>query len=551
MRRTCVLLSVPAAVALVAAATAQRAVAQDPPPRPEKFPVIADLGDYEHKITTAAPQTQAFFNQGLRLLYAFNHNEALRAFQAIEDVDPHCAMAFWGMAYSLGPNYNLEADPEREKQALAAIQKAQRYARIAAPWEVDYIAALAKRHSDSPETADRKALDRAYADAMRELAKKYPDDLDAAVLYAEALMDLRPWDLWTRDGQPQPGTEEIVATLERVLEKNPNHPGACHFYIHAVEASTRPERALAAADRLPGLAPGAGHLVHMPAHIYMRLGRYNDAAENNRRAVKADRAYIERYKPEGIYPMFYYPHNVHFLWAALCFAGCRAEAVQAADEVSKLLGEEAVREMPMIEAFVPTRLFTSLRFGLWDEVLAAPPPSTELRYATGIWHYARGIALAETAKLDDASGELKQLREIQSATPADTMFMRHSVAHLLSIATGTLAGKIAANEGHSDEAVARLQEAVRLQDDLAYDEPPPWYYSVRQSLGAVLLAAGRAAEAEKVYRADLERYPENGWSLFGLAESLKAQNSVDATNVRERFEKAFAAADHKPRSSEF
>jgi tetratricopeptide (TPR) repeat protein len=387
----------------------------------QMFVVIEGLGDHHHEITTAAPQSQRFFDQGLRLIYAFNHSEAIRAFRAIEDVDPRCAMAQWGIAYALGPNYNLPAEPERDKEAFAALEKAQRYAKQATPAEQDYIAALAKRYSPTPETADREELNRAYADAMRELSKKYPDDMDAATLYAEALMDLRPWELWTHDAKPQPGTEEIVAALEHVLEKSPNHPGANHFYIHAIEASPYPERGLPSAERLPGLMPAAGHMVHMPAHIYLRLGRYADAAENNRRAVAADRAYIAKCKPEGVYPMMYYPHNIHFLWSSLCVSGRRAEALAAADDLAVLVTDDLVRQMPVIEGFVPTRLFTLVRFGMWDDVLQLPEPAADFLYARAMRHYARGLALIEKKQLDAAQKELQQLEEVQATIPPDRL----------------------------------------------------------------------------------------------------------------------------------
>jgi tetratricopeptide (TPR) repeat protein len=520
-------------------------------PKKDKVVLLEGLGDHQHKITTAAFQSQAFFNQGLRLLYAFNHNEAIRAFRAIEDVDPFCPMAQWGIAYALGPNYNLEADAQRDAEAYAAIEKAQRYGKHATPAEQDYIAALARRYVANSETEDRKQLDQAYADAMRELAKKHPDDLDASTLYAEALMDLRPWDLWTHDGLPQPGTEEIVATLEGVLAKNPKHPGANHFYIHAIEASRQPERALPSAERLPALMPAAGHMVHMPAHIYLRLGRYADAAENNRQAVAADRTYIAKCRPEGIYPMMYYPHNIHFLWSTLCWQGRRADALKAADDLSAMMTEEMVREMPMIEAFVPTRLFTLVRFGMWDDVLKNPAPPDDFPYATGIWHFARGMAMAETDRADDARAELEQLREIHATIPPERLAIRHPMVNLLEIAAEILDGKLAAKQGQTDAAVAHLEKAITVQDALQYDEPPPWYYPVRQSLGAVLLAAGRAKEAEAVYRKELAEHPENGWSLFGLAVSLNAQKSPQAAEAQQRFEKAWANADVKLHSSEY
>ncbi|HEY4309589.1 MAG TPA: hypothetical protein VGN12_09090 [Pirellulales bacterium] len=517
----------------------------------QKFVVIEGLGDHHHEITTAAPQSQRFFDQGLRLIYAFNHSEAIRAFRAIEDVDPRCAMAQWGIAYALGPNYNLPAEPERDKEAFAALEKAQRYAKQATPAEQDYIAALAKRYSPTPETADREELNRDYADAMRELSKKYPADMDAATLYAEALMDLRPWELWTHDAKPQPGTEEIVAALEHVLEKSPNHPGANHFYIHAIEASPYPERGLPSAERLPGLMPAAGHMVHMPAHIYLRLGRYADAAENNRRAVAADRAYIAKCKPEGVYPMMYYPHNIHFLWSSLCVSGRRAEALAAADDLAVLVTDDLVRQMPVIEGFIPTRLFTLVRFGMWDDVLQLPEPAADFLYARAMRHYARGLALIEKKQLDAAQKELQQLEEVQGTIPSDRLAGRHSMVNLVGIATDIVAGKLSAAQGKPDDAVARLTKAVDAQDALQYDEPPPWFYPVRQTLGAVLLQAGRVKEAEAVYRADLKEHPANGHSLFGLAASLRAQKSSQADDVQQQFEKAWSAADVKLQSSEY
>jgi len=516
-----------------------------------KFAVIEGLGDHHHEITSAAPQSQRFFDQGLRLLFAFNHSEAIRAFSAIEDVDPNCAMAYWGVAYALGPNYNLPSDPERDKEAYAALEKAQKYSKHASPAEQDYIAALAKRYSSTPESADREQLNQAYADAMRELMKKYPDDMDAATLYAEALMDLRPWQLWTRDGKPEAGTEEIVATLERVLEKNPDHPGANHFYIHAVEASPRPERALPSALRLPTLMPGAGHMVHMPAHIFLRLGRYEEAAENNRRAVAVDREYIAKYEPQGMYPMMYYPHNIHFLWSSLCAQGRKAESLAAADDLGKLMTPDLVRQMPMIEGFYPTRLFTLVRFGLWDEILQSAAPPDDLLYSVAMQHYARGVAYVETKRAPEAREELQKLKEAHAAIPADRLAARHPMVNLVAIAVEILEGKLAAAAGDWNKAVTHLAAAVKRQDELEYDEPPPWFYPVRHSLGAVLLAAGRATEAEAIYREDLREHPENGWALFGLAASLQAQKSPQAKEVQARFEKAWAPADVKLQSSEY
>jgi len=506
-------------------------------------PLIENLGDLEHRVTTGDPLAQQYFNQGLRLIFAFNHDEAIRAFRSAAIIDPNCAMANWGIALALGPNYNLEADQERNEKACKALREAQRLAAGASPAEAAYIGALAKRYSESPE-ADRKSLDAAYAASMRELARQYPDDLDAAVLFAESLMDLRPWDLWTVDGRPQPGTREIVATLERVLQRDKRHPGANHFYIHAVEASTSPQRGLPSAQRLAELMPGAGHMVHMPSHIYFRLGRYRQAVESNKRAVEVDRAYIQKYKPDGVYPMMYYPHNIHFLWSALCFEGRSKEAIEAANQVVSALSDEMVEEMPMLESFLPTRLYTLLLFNKWDDVLREKQPLAEFTFATGMWHYAQGLAQTGLGNKSKAAPHQQRLAEIVSATPEDKLLMRHSALRLLRIAQSELAARIDAAEGRTDSALAQLHNAVLLQDGLQYDEPPPWYFPTRQALGAQLLAAKRPADAETVFREDLRRYPENGRSLHGLMLALTALNRTDDSVVlRKRFERAWARSD--------
>nr|ART37392.1 E109 [uncultured bacterium]ART38451.1 G405 [uncultured bacterium] len=506
-------------------------------------PLFDDVGTLQHPITTANPQAQRYFDQGLRFIYAFNHDEATRAFKEAARLDPNCAMAYWGIALTLGPNYNLPVDAERDRAAYEALQKALSLAPQASEAERAYIEAVAKRHSSDPK-ADRKALDQTYADAMREVAKRYPDDLDAATLFAEALMNVRPWDLWTHEGQPQPGTDEIVSTLESVLQRNPDHPGAIHYYIHTVEASPQPERAAPFADRLGKLTPGAGHLVHMPSHIYIRVGRYHDAAESNAKAAAIDAAYIEKYNIQGAYRMMYYPHNVHFFWAAATLEGRSAEALQAARDFSAKLPVEMVRQMPMVEAFVPTYLFALVRFGKWQEILKQPAPPADLTYSTGMWHYARGLAFAAKKQGKKAAAEYDKLMTIAKATPPEARVMMNSSAALLNLAASVLAGELAAKQGKTTEAVQSLETAVRQQDDLRYEEPPPWYYPVRQSLGAVLLKANRAAEAEAVYREDLKRNPENGWSLYGLTQSLRAQKKQEeAAAVDQRFRKAWAQAD--------
>jgi tetratricopeptide (TPR) repeat protein len=514
-------------------------------------PLFDDVGALQHPVTTSSSQSQKYFDQGLRLVYAFNHDEATRAFKEAARLDPNCAMAYWGIALTLGPNYNLPVDAERDRAAYEAIQKALSLAPQVSEAERAYIEAIAKRHSSDPK-ADRKALDTAYADAMREVVKRYPDDLDAATLFAESMMNLRPWGLWSHDGQPQPGTEEIVSTLESVLKRNPEHPGAIHYYIHAVEASNQPERAEPYADRLGKLTPGAGHLVHMPSHIYIRIGRYHDAAEVNAKAAAVDAAYIEKYDIQGPYRMMYYPHNIHFFWASATLEGRSAEALQAARDFAAKLPAEMVRQMPMVEGFYPTYLFALVRFGKWKEILKQPAPPDDLKYSTGMWHYARGWAFAATKRFKKAEAEHAKLAEIAAATPPEARIMMNSGAALLNLAANVLAGEIAAKREKFADAVQFLETAVRQQDELQYEEPPPWYYPVRQSLGAVLLKAGRAEEAEAVYREDLKRNPENGWSLYGLTQSLQAQKKKEeAGEAEQRFRKAWAQADVKLSASRF
>ncbi len=553
-RRRCLLLTLIASCLLPGPLWAEHPPAADNSADAE---IIEGLGDYTHAVTTSQPRAQAFFDQGLRLLYAFNHDEAIRAFRTAARIDPQCAMAHWGIALGLGPNYNLEADAERSAAAFQALEQAQRVAGGASPREQAYVAALAKRYASDPQ-AERKTLDAAYAAAMRQLVAEYPDDQDAAVLFAEAMMDLRPWDLWTPDGKPQPGTDEVVATLERVLRRNPNHPGANHFYIHAVEASTTPQRALPSALRLSGLGqgtgldisaplmPAAGHLVHMPSHIYFRLGWYSAAVESNRRAAEVDRRYIARYKPMGVYPLMYYPHNIHFAWAALCMEGRGAEALEAANQVAGALHDDMVQQMPMLEYFLPVRMYTLVRFKRWDDVARQPRPLAEFTFATGMWHYGQGLGCEARGQAGEAQAHFKELETIIAATPADKLVMRHSAQKLLRIAAAELAAQLARCEGKLDAAVSHWRTAVALQDELLYDEPPPWYFPTRQALGTLLLAAKRPAEAEAVFREDLERHPENGWSLHGLERSLRAQDHLtEADQVHANFVRAWSRADFK------
>ncbi len=514
--------------------------------------LYGNLGSFHRSIMTSSPQARTYFDQGLRLVYGFNHYEAQRAFREAARLDPGCAMCYWGVALTYGSNYNSPTDADRERGAYEAIQRARALAVRATDGERAMIEALAKRHSALP-VADRAALDRAYADAMREVAQRFPNDLDAATLFADSLMNLRPWALWTVDGRPQPGTEEIVSTLERVLAADPKHPGANHLYIHAVEAGPNPERGVPAADRLGTLMPGAGHLVHMPSHIYYRVGRYADAWNVNMRAVAMDRAFFSVSTPSPIYRMLYYPHNLDFIWIAAGMEGRSAESIRAARDLAVGVPPAMVAHSSAMEFAPAAPLFALARFGRWDELLKESAPPADMPYLTGAWRYTRGLAFAATGRLKEADGELAELRAIQRAVPPErSLAAFFKTADMLRLAGEVLAGEIAVRRGENETAVRHLSEAVRIQDGHWFTEPPPWYYPVRQSLGAVLLQAGRPAEAEIVYREDLRRSPENGWSLFGLAQSLRAQGRAgDAAAINERFRKAWARADVTLTASRF
>jgi len=516
-------------------------------------PVLYDnLGSYSYRITTTSPQTQRWFDQGLRLVYAFNHGEAQRAFREAIRLDPQCAMCYWGIAITEGSNYNDPTNPEREQRALEAVRQAQRLAAAAKPAEQAIIAAQATRHS-ADAAADRPTLDRAYADAMREVARRFPDDLEAATFFADSMMLLRPWNLWQPDGSPQPGTDEIVQTLERALAKNPNHPGAIHLYIHAVEASTQPGRAEAAADRLRPLMPGAGHLVHMPSHIYWRVGRYADAQAFNVAAVEADRAYFKTAQPSPVYGGGYYPHNIDFIWQAAQMRGRSADTLRAAREFAASAPAEMLKTMPDMETAPVAPIVALVRFGRWDEVLSYPAPPPEWLYTTGVWRYARGLAFNRKGQASQAAAELRELEAVMTATSAErTVAGFFRTKTMLQLAANVLAGEMAARAGDTATAERLLRAAVAEQDTHWFTEPPPWYFPVRQALGAVLLEAGRPADAEQVYRDDLRRNPGNGWALFGLAQSLRAQGkTAEADKVNEQFRAAWRGADVTLTASRF
>jgi tetratricopeptide (TPR) repeat protein len=506
-------------------------------------PLFAGLGRLRFPTSTKNVRAQRFINQGLTFHYAFNHEEAIRSFEQAARLDPRSAMAWWGVALAHGPNINLPMESAAGVKAWDAIGKAQALARGASPRERAYIAALAKRYEAVPGPT-RARLDTAYVDAMRKLARAWPADLDAATLFAEALMNLRPWDHWTKDGRMQPGTEELLPVLEGVLARAPNHPGANHFYIHSIEASAHPEKGLPMAERLRTLVPAAGHLVHMPAHIYMRTGRYAEAAASNQQAATADSVYIARTGADGVYTMMYYPHNVHFLWASLAMDGRNAEALAAARRVAGMVTPEMVAAMPMIEFVPPTPWLSLVRFGRWEEMLAEPAPPASQRYVTGIWHYARGVALAATGKPEEARVESDSLEAITSAMDPAFVVDINSAKAVLEVAAEILTARLAQAADRKEEAIRHFERAVAKEDSLRYSEPPPWYQPSRQLLGEALLDAERPSAAERVFREDLAQYPENGWSLFGLHSALVHQGRVnDALEVEDRFQVAWARAD--------
>lgn len=514
-------------------------------------PLFKNLGSSHHPISTTSDQAQKYFDQGLRLVFGFNHEEAIRAFEEAAIQDPAAPMPYWGIALALGPNINAPMGKDEERHALEAIRQARTRLDRADEQERAYIDALTKRYV-AAKGAKRETLDRAYADAMRQVWRRYPGDPDAGTLFAESMMDLRPWDLWTSDGMPKPGTEEIVATLESVLAHSPDHAGACHYYIHAVEASPHPERALGCADKLPGLMPGAGHLVHMPAHIYARVGKYHESVERNADAARVDEQYLAQQHLAGDYADGYYSHNLHFLWFSLVMEGRGADSIKAAESLLATITEEEVRKDHLKEQFLPAKLFSLIRFGRWEDMLKEPPPPKGLRLVEGIWRLGRGLGLAATGRLPGAAGEHVALARLTKQFRRTKSQEEKIERDQLKIAERLLAGDLAARHQRYEESIKALREAVRIEDALQYSEPPLWPLSVRHYLGSILLLAHRSAEAEAEYQADLKRFPENGWGLFGLAQSLKAQQkSGDAVEVIRRFEKAWTYADVALAASRF
>ena len=510
--------------------------------------LLNNLGKHHYPVSTSIPASQRYFDQGLILAYGFNHAEAVKSFQEAYRQDPHCAMCYWGEALVLGPNINAPMAASVVPQAYRALQHAQGLAANATEKEQALIAALAKRYSQTA-MPDRKPLDEAYATAMREVAGRFPDDAVIASLFAEALMDLHPWNFWTKQGQAQPWTQEIVDTLEHALKLDADNPLANHLYIHAMEASPYAERAIPSAHRLPELVPGSGHLVHMPAHIYIRTGRYRDAISANQHAVKIDQAYLSHDHSESVYTLAYVPHNYHFLWAAAIKTGRKQLASEAATNAAAQVKPELLRDPAFggtLQHFTLLPLYTKTLFGDWDAILRESQPAADLLYPTGVWHYARGLALLRNGKFDEAAVELKQLESIirNPAINKLTIFGLNPIKTIMQIAAAILQGELAAQHKDYDKALTHLQRAVALEDGLNYTEPKDWYLPPRQVLGALLLEAGQAGKAEQVYKQDLIYHPQNGWSLYGLVQSLKKQGKTrEAESTNQQFKRVWEDAD--------
>ncbi|MHC5114174.1 MAG: tetratricopeptide repeat protein [Planctomycetota bacterium] len=508
-----------------------------------------DLGGFHRQVATDAPEAQRWFDRGFTLCYGFNHEEAIRCFERALEADPACAMAHWGIAYALGPNINnMEMMPETTQRAVAAARAAAEHVGDD-PVEQGLVDAIRRRYR-LPAPADRAGLDVAYANAMRELYRAHGADADVAALFAESLMILRPWNHWSKDGVPAVETPEIVATLESGLDAAPDHPGLCHFYIHVMEASPQPERALPYADNLRNRVPGSGHLVHMPSHIDVLLGHYDDAVVANQKAVRVDHQFVKREGRHNFYT-FYRIHNYHFIVYAAMFDGRSALALRTSRELVEEIPEDMLREMPdFLDAFVPTPLHVLVRFGRWEDILDEPEPPAGLPVTRSIYHYARGLAYAATGRVEQAVAEHRAFAAARASVPETSILFNNTSRDILGVADQMLAGEIAYRRGDYDLAFAHLDEAVDRDDALNYDEPWGWMQPARHALGALLLERNLVAEAEVVYRADLERHPDNPWALHGLAECLRRQGQAEeALACRARFDRAAARTDVKIRAS--
>jgi len=511
--------------------------------------LLEGLGNYSMPVTAATAEVQRWFDQGLALTYGFNHDAAERSFLKAAELDPDCAMCWWGAALVLGPHVNSKMDPGNNAKAWDRLQRALDAADDVGDKEQAFIEALSARYAAEPPE-DRRPLDEAYAEAMGRLASEFPDDLDAVTLHAESLMDLQPWDYWDADGKAKGHTAEVLSQLESVISRAPDHAGALHLYVHAVEASPEPSKGVAAADRLRTLLPGSGHLVHMPAHIYARVGRYHDAVIANQNAIGADDSYLAICKPgPGVYPLGYVPHNHHFLWFAATMEGASAIAIAAAAATGKRTSDPELMRMPgfgAMQNFALTPMFADLRFGRWDAIEAMAKPADDLPYMQAMWNYAQAMAAVRQGRLDDAKTHHADLAKATGDPGIEKMLAwdRYSLIGGVRIAERFVAAELARAAGDYDGAIVALKAAVVIEDTLPYDEPPAWHWPTRQALGAVLLAAGKPAEAEAAYREELKRNPENGWSLHGLEKSLRAQKrAAEADAVKARFAQAWSNAD--------
>jgi tetratricopeptide (TPR) repeat protein len=504
-------------------------------PAPGDPPLWDNLGTLSYDITTSQPRAQQYFNQGLRLAYGFNHEEAANSFRMAQKIDPACAMCYWGEALVLGPNINMPMDPQAVAPAVAASRKASALIDRAKPREQALIRALATRYADDPKR-ERAALDKAYADAMRKVASAYPQDQNISVLFAESLMNISPWDYWEAGGaKPKGNTAELVATLEKVLKANPDHPGAIHYYIHTVEASNNPKRAEKYAERLAHQMPGAGHVVHMPAHIYFRVGRYKGSLATNKQAVAVDEKYIAERQPSGVYPMAYYPHNVHFVLVSAQMAGDGKTVIEAADKLAGIVTDDAAREFPIAQPVRAAPYFAHAQFSDPDTILAIPAPGEGLPYVEGLWHYARGVALAEKGDAAGARKESAAIRRLRES--GDFAALNEALVpaqEVLQIAGHVIEARAAHASGDLERAAEQYRQAIVLEDNLAYMEPAYWYYPVRQSLGAVLLQQGDSEGAEKAFRDSLNRVPNNGWALYGLSEVYRKRGDAKRADATEQ-----------------
>jgi tetratricopeptide (TPR) repeat protein len=512
-------------------------------------PLFSGMGSFHMPITTRDTDAQRYFDQGMVLAFGFNHAESIRSFRAAQTLDSDCAMCFWGEALATGPNINVTNNgkavmtPEERASARAAIDHALTLVDGVTPKERSWILALDKRYDGQRETP-RDPLDRAWADALADMVDAYPDDMTVASVYAEALMNTMPWDYWGPSGEAKPDTQAVIKSLERVMAAEPEHPLALHLYIHALEASSNAQKAEGAADALANLVPGSGHLVHMPSHIYFRVGRYQDAALANIRAADIDEAYIAECNAQGFYPALYYPHNIHFLWASATMQGQSELSLKSARRVVENVRIEQVEQFPTIQFFRTVPMLSLVRFARWEEILSEPEPHAPFAFARAIWHYGRGVAYASMENKESALNELAAIERLEPEVDEIFMGNVYPAKSLIGIAKSLLRGEMSFRSGAMSAAVTSFEEAVAMQDALPYTEPPFWYYPTRQSLGAALLADGRAAEAQLVFEADLEQYPMNGWSLYGLTEALNAQGlTAPAEAARQRFETVWQFSD--------